>query len=789
MYSIRGEVDYISQQRKIGGEFEHIGEVVREVGVSNAYDAYANNIYLFPLHMISASCLIVVDDGDGMDTTQLTKEQLQGCNGAACSSLASYFHIGHSTKKAGEGIGQFSMGANLALAQADALFVLLTRTNEVEAGKVWVVIQAKMNDAFSDRNKEVSAKLMSFSDAIDAVQVALQEENALMAQAWAAWVNKAFAFLPENHGTLQLIVSKETELHRRQFLDVSQASWVPPQKRNSKMISKPLHATQFYNYIRFQTRHGSFLAFPTSTSQHAYKTCELRQRQPYSSVYARDMRKATLRIFCDSAPEGEIVPYGFPYIEYHNRLEPSVGNDEISSRSRLESMTSYWARLGPIEFTRDTATGLRSPVAVFGVMDSYNMKMEQYEGLDRSGKTRSGVSMCKMQGFVLTTHGCYLTTIRGDAADRILKALITTNDIDLQNAALSTLQIETKQALLAWNEKKGLQNLMIVIDGIFEMKTDRNGVTPSEMSRLHTDKKFLIGLGNALQSFRSGTDGHAKTFNQMLTFMDQTCKGDAEKDIRDYCTRRAYETLNAGTVRVLPNSNLPVAIHQALDVVSETQALPGQGHEHSLVHLFFLYGAAVRSINRALATVPPQGARVVDFYRCLPFWARLGLLFNAQGIDAQIFDWPSSHDDVCFGTGIHDAVHKMKQFEFKVELESTFNHPFQACDCIVVNSIHNDLVHVTDSQSFQAQVDRPPPGDPLHGLGVYLRDIKRGMQSAMSRVDRSVRLEIPVIVFTDLLKTTFQAFANVQVVEPTVPPIFTEPKKTGQNRGSKRRKR
>jgi len=38
-WSLRGEVDYTSRQRKIGGEYEHIGEVLREVGISNPYDA------------------------------------------------------------------------------------------------------------------------------------------------------------------------------------------------------------------------------------------------------------------------------------------------------------------------------------------------------------------------------------------------------------------------------------------------------------------------------------------------------------------------------------------------------------------------------------------------------------------------------------------------------------------------------------------------------------------------------------------------------------------------------
>ena len=779
MYSIRGEVDYTSQQRKIGGEFEHIGEVVREVGVSNPYDANAENIALFALYLEVASCLIVVDDGIGMDNAPLSKEQLRGCNGTARSSLASYFHIGHSTKPRGQEIGQFCMGSNLALVQADVIFVLVTRSRDVEPDKYWVVIQTKMHTAFSDRDKVLNATLMTREHALDKVLDTLQGESEAMATAWATWVTKAFAQLSDAHGTLQLFVSKDTDLHRKRFLDVSQETWAAPQKRKAcRMISKPLHATQFYTYIRFQTRHGSMLAVPSSESAHNFRKCTLRQQRPFAETYARDMRQAKVRVFCEAHPDGEAVPYGFPYIrDGMGRLQPTVESDEIGSGARLESMTSYWARLGPVEYTRLTATG-RSPVAVFVVIDSYNAKMEQYEGLGRSGKTRSGVSICKMQGFVLATHGCYLTTLRGDAADRVLNALLTCTD-----HSNSHLQIETKKALRTWNEKKGLQNLMIVVDSIFEMKTDRNGVTPTEMHRLQNDQDFLIGLGNALQELRAGRDAHARVFNQMLGFMDRSSKGDAEKDIQDYCQQRAFETMNAGTIRVLPHDNAPDEIKQALDVASETYALPGQGHEHSLVHLFGLYGAAARAVQRHVDRNPwpvLSGARGNDFKRCLPFWARMGLLFNGRGVDAQVFDWASYHDRVYFGDGMSDAVRRMKQFEFKVELESQFNHPFKACDCIVVGSLDTNLVHVKDSKEAEAQVFHPLPNDPLHGIGVYLKDIKLGMQSIMSRVDRSVNLVIPVIVFPDLLRTTFQAFASVEIVAPRV--VFTAQKKAVKRR-------
>ena len=85
---------------------------------------------------------MVVDDGVGMDSTPCTDEQLRGCNGRAESSLAAYFHIGHSTKQRGKSIGQFCMGSNLALSQADLLFALVTRTRAMPSGMTWTVVRS-----------------------------------------------------------------------------------------------------------------------------------------------------------------------------------------------------------------------------------------------------------------------------------------------------------------------------------------------------------------------------------------------------------------------------------------------------------------------------------------------------------------------------------------------------------------------------------------------------------------------------------------------------------------------
>lgn len=752
-YEIHGEVDYTSQLRKIGGEYEHIGEVLREVGVSNTYDAQANEVHLYPLYIPFASCLIVVDDGIGMDPRPRTKEELRNCNGNAKSSLASYFHIGHSTKQIGQEIGQFCMGSNLALVQADVLFALITRTSNTPPGKFWTVIRPRMHFVFSDPSQTVDSKLRSAEEAEACILEQLQYQSEYMVTAWMEWIRHAFAKLNVTHGTIQMFVSQNTDLHKKRFLDVEQRGWKEPKQQRSSMISKQIHATQFYTYLRFNTRHGSLLA--TSMGK-----CQMRQREPYAAVYANDIRQVEMRIWCNTCPQGELVPYGFPYIEYREDT-PTPSESGVRPGSRIQSMTPFWARLGPAEFTRTVTMG-KHPVAVYVVMDSYNRKMEEYEGLDRSGTSRSGLGMCRVQGITLSVHGTYVTTLRGDAADKLFNALPTNEDAD------SCMLPRTRDALKAWNEKFKMQNLQIVVDSVFDIKTDRNNITPTEMQRLLTDKEFLSGIANALQEFRDGPSAHSKNFDDMLDFMDSTKKGEDEKNVVAYCQKRARETLESGNIRIVPQVDLNPKLSSILDVVCETYALPGPGHESALVHLFGLYGSAVRSIQRLLRQdpmlVPPMIKTKFDNLARL--WKRFGLLFNGQGVDAQIFAWDVSNDDKRFGEGIEDGVHHMLQCEFKICLEAQFNHPFIMCDQIIVGDVRENQVNVTDSHGNTAEIIKAGADDILNEVGFYLDNIRNGIRSIKHRIDRSENLKIPVIVFPYLIKATFEPFAAIEISPP-----------------------
>ncbi len=750
-YTIHGEVDYQSTAQKIANEFDNPLEALRET-YANSADALAEHIAIFPLVLNQASALIVVDDGRGMDTEPLSEAERRGCNGSAKSRLDSYFHIGHSTKVRGVDIGQFCMGANLAIMQADVLFALVTRTARMPAGQYYVVVQERMHTAFQDRDQRIVTHRMTIEQAEARVQDALAAlSDRSLAHAWEWWFARAFLLFREHTtGTLQAFVSKETPLHMSRQLDVDQPSWAAPKKKVCRMISHKVHSTALYTYLRFQTRHGSLLEFPRGAR------CTLR-RDKYvrsSEVYKRDMRQPRLSIHCTEEPDGLVVPYGFPYIE-HASKEP-MACEKVKANTRIEAKTGYWARIGPAEFTRTTEDGV-VPIAVYLTMDSANDKMEQYEGLDRSGAKRGGVSGLKMQGIVLSCHGTYVTTIRGDLATQLIKALPTAEENHR-----SRLQDTVRESFLAWNTRKKLQNLMVVIDGVFQLKTDRNNITPAEHNRLLTEQHFTVGLANAFQDFydHEGPDG--TNLRNMLEFMLQSAKAVDEKNAHAYAETRIKQTLAQGTIRILPRPDASDMLRTLLASVTEAYAAPGEGYEHQLVFLYGLYGATVRTINQC-ARDRPDLVQVTQRFGslCDAFWMRPGLLFG-RGVDVQSFDWDRAHDDAYFGGQNTEASQSMKQLEFKVELQPTFNHPFVACDMIVVNQTAGNLVSVTDSMQNVAQVQHPPVHDPLHGLGFYLTNIRRGMTAVMHRVDRSRTLEIPVIDFQKLVVATFESVAFVK---------------------------
>lgn len=751
-YAIHGEVDYQSTANKIANEFENILEALRET-YSNSVDAGAETIRIFPLVLPQASALVVVDDGCGMDREPLSEAQRRGCNGSAKSCLDSYFHIGHSTKVRGQEIGQFCMGANLAIMQADVFFVLVTRTERMPAGMYHVVVQQRMDAAFRDRGQSILTHLLTFEDAETRVQEALAAlDDRTLAHAWEKWFASALRLLRAREtGTLQAFVSKETPLHKSRLLDVDQPSWSAPKKGGCRMISHEMHATSLYTYLRFQTRHGSFLQFPRGAR------CTLRQQEMYREVYRRDMRQPNLLIHCAKEPDGLVVPYGFPYIEYASKEPEACDKIKPNAQQPEKCKTPYWARMGPVEFTRTTEDG-PVPIAVYLTMDSANAKNEQYEGLDRVAHKRGGVSALKMQGIVVTCHGTYVTTIRGDLATQLIEALPTAEE-----SHRSRLQDIVRESFLAWNARKKLMNLMVVIDGVFQLKTDRNNITPAELNRLLTDQHFTVGLANALQDFYEDAGPDGNNLRNMLEYMFQTAKAFDEKNAAAYAATRIKQTLAQGTVRIVPRPDASAVLRALLASVTEAYAAPGEGYEHQLVFLYGLYGATVRTINQ-YARDHPELVQVGPRFRtlCDAFWMRPGLLFG-RGVDVQVFDWEQAHDHVYFGGQNTEASQNMKQLEFKVKLQSTFNHPFVACDMIVVNETTHELVSVTDSMQNVAKVLHPPTHDALYGLGFYLTNIRHGMTSVMHRVDRNRALEIPVINFQKLLVATLESVATVEV--------------------------
>jgi len=746
MYAIRGEVNYKSQTKKIGGEFCHIGEVIREIGISNSYDAKAKHIHLFPLYLKQhGSAIIVVDDGVGMDNVPRTDEELNGCAGHAKSSLASFFHIGHSTRRAGFDIGQFCMGSNLALAQTDVLFVLVTRTQSTPPNQYWVIVQRGMQSALDDPTDELNAEMMELHVAKNKTLLTLDAINPQLSANWTEIINNAFQKLSDKQGTLQLYIGKETPFHTTAIMDIDQPSWSrsKKQQQRSDFITDDIQATQLYTYICFQTRHGSVLKFPSAEGVHG-----LRERNEVTLL--NDTREATVLLYNSKYKEGYNIPYGFPYLKHD--VEPQFP-EKLKASQPINSKAAYWCRLGPKEFERDD----KSLCALYIAMDCYTYRITQYEGLDRQGHARSGVGMCKVTGVLLSSHGVPITTLSNDFFIHLPTTI---------NNTKSRLTEHTKNALLQWKEKNKFNNLLIIIDGIYEMRTDRNSITPLELQRLKQDERFLIGCANSIQDFRNGNCAHSKNFDAILDYMSRNKKEDDEKNTKENMEKRARETMEDGCVRITAKPNIPQQISILLSVIQETCSLSDEGHEHMLVHLFGMYGSVIRAIERCIDSEKPEYCKFMKHCR---FWPRVGQLYNGSGVDVQVFKWNYQHDHL-FLAKDKQFINQMSQIEFKEELEKEFNHPFLSCESgIVIRNIKENVIFITDSQNMRGEIIHPTSmDDPLWKVGFYLRNIRNGEQEIMSPSNNSRALEIKVFLFDQLLAETLQLFATVDIRRPMV---------------------
>lgn len=758
---VRGECNFQSQRREVAQTFSHESEITREL-YSNSHDAFAKHIHVWPRFGFGTSMLVWLDDGRGMDDRVRNAQDNDGCNGFAKTSIESFFHIGNSTRRAGKGVGHKCVGAKLVLAQADRFFLLVTRTEAMPDDTYFVVLSEDVNAALDDRNGGVTAQPMSLEKARTlACELVDRLDDGSVEHDYATTLSEAFdALRAHPSGTLQAYVACKTPLHTSRLLDTRPfsegglAAWAPP-KHGSRMIAHDIERTNLIGCLRFASRHGTVLHDATGAFETTHNSFSR-----YPKIFEAQLRKANLYVHaregCDSLDGVYTVPYGFPFIEHRTEASVTSGN----TKAKLRCRTSLHARFGPRIFTAN-----ERHVTVLLCIDSLNDRLEVWEALKRTncpnGK-RCGIDHKRFTNIVLCTQGVTITRADGlQIIDRL--------PVGQPRCTLSDNERDSFRALLQDNKES---NAVLFIDFTqIDLKMDRNDITPAAYEALRHDEDFLLGLANTLHDFLHNTHNGKRAadvnvLQHVLSVIADGQKLRDEESILEYSHERVLQTLRAWRVTLVPRNGVPDGARAILSVVREAMCVPMAGHEAQLCGMYDTLGRVVR----ALVDMLPRDAYPV-FHRLAHWWWRVGLNFNAMGVDYQFFEWPHTQDRFhAANPRAHTAV--MRQGEVKIDIDGrVFKHPFQGCDLILLQSVrfHNGDV-IRDSKDNTGTIHFPDESDDLYDVGCYVVGITRQMRQVMMRHDATTPLKIPVLSFEKLLAKTFEEVCEVHHDRPSVGP-------------------
>lgn len=271
--------------------------------------------------------------------------------------------------------------------------------------------------------------------------------------------------------------------------------------------SGPVEKSYVYNYVRHYTRHAdtTFLA-----RDQGFSASDVKQ-------VSRGRKVADFSIWWDG--KYVAVPYGFPFLP---------GEYDKDVKDPLEVARLRDGRFSSRSAKRFTYGG--QSYAFILAVDGNRRAHDGYETLDRKGGTRSGVRLADQRGVWISANGIKITRF---------------------NEILARTELERFAVL---GDAEGSSHYHLVIDGDFELVTNRNAVSRSATSALDDAnfvtelKRFLDAAVEASQVFknlllrlrREQTDAR---LNQQIEMLDQSKRVMKERERFEIGSRKYVSPL------------------------------------------------------------------------------------------------------------------------------------------------------------------------------------------------------------------------------------------------------
>ncbi len=416
------------------------------------------------------------------------------------------------------------------------------------------------------------------------------------------------------------------------------------------LAGSDLQHSYVYNYIRHFTRHGDTRKI---TKAQGFKTAQIHQIENL-------VREAALSVW--NGASFKPVPFGFNYLRAEK--EGDIKGPLEVARLRDGRYSTRAAKR--ISFGNSTYCFLLA-------VDGNRRAHDGYEALDRKGATKSGIRLSDQRGVWISSSGIKICRI---------------------NEILLRPELEDYSVLA---DSEGVNHYHLIIDGDFELVTNRNNVSRSAS----------IVLENT--SFTA----------ELKKFLDSVVQGDNTfRDLLKRLRREHSEAKLSQQIDILRESKDAMSTRERFIIDGLIYVSPLPGEEYLVGVLYAELGGKV-----------PANSAKKDF------WKRV-LTFSTQGIDSLASTNPKSFkkDDL-----------RAVEYKYLFSNSGPFNHALCLVDMIVAWDVDLDVSkQVKDEYGCYGSVSKTQ-------TGIWeIRDINH--VDGDSYGDRVVT----VICLKQLIRDTFQ---------------------------------
>ena len=424
-----------------------------------------------------------------------------------------------------------------------------------------------------------------------------------------------------------------------------------------------------YNYIRYYTAHGDVRRI---SKEGGFAPSDVKAVRGL----IRPDRRVDLQLWIvDNKDRGTLahIPQGWHY------LPPPEEKTESPAVVHQLRNGRFYARHSTTFKYADRH------YSIILAIDGNRRALEGYEELGRRGSKRCGITISDLRGVLLASNGITVCPFR---------------------------QLFDLPLLEDWKIlQDGAEHFTLIIDGNFELVTNRDALAPSSLAILR-DQEFTKQIRSFLQNIQQSKEGDI--FAQLLDRLNRETTRHEENQYIENNNRLRRELTERDTFKI---KGIP-----ALD--KRPFFAPERGEEHFVGALYTMFAHLIAP-GHPLAH----------------YWIR-PLTFAGLGIDALAVE-----DE---GKPFTNGNLKSIEYKFSFSVEAGFNHPLSVTDRIICweMTAPNEGDELQDSYKYKGIIRENIVHDG-HLLGVVIRDIQNRFEL------RDLSHHVPVLSLRALLEASF----------------------------------